>query len=280
MNIVLYVFALISAMSILTYARLQTVLTSLGTKEEYTCYIEDSEQTQINSLQTNQYNKHKGTGRKGGPGERIDASSYLNLIVLTNRNIREKNPVYFQTAKNLFLRLIEGLYEEQEFYESLKETYQNPAEALLSQILTVTEAKPVKNTYDLKGLDLENPDLQELWAKMLEGGASTASSIKCQIGSPNGYRSLLDFVRAKETIQPLRVSMVPKEMLLAIYQDERIVDNIILKRKEFQNQSGTIGSTEQQVASNAFESLFKSRLPKDMNPDNFNFSISQSSARN
>lgn len=281
MNILLYVLTLLTAMSIMTFARLQTFLNVATVRQEYACLMGEEDRIAMNQIQTKLYDTHNGKGTKKENGKKTDATRKVNFILFVNRDLREQNDPAFQTLNTIIKSLMTNLYKKEPFYIKIQETKGDPSEVLMAQITRVADEREgntvVKSLGNLKTLDLQDPELQELFSKMLGGEKEYKEKSSCPKPSKPSYPSLLNYIEIKKhkdgSIQPIRIQLAPPEVIEAIFIDPNIVDEIISTREELRNQSGKLGSTEQQVASQEFERLFKSRLPGNLDQNLFDFTI-------
>lgn len=272
MQVLLFVFSILMAMSLMTYQRVAGFRELSALRHEYSCYMENVEHYAFNEAQIAQYEAHKGKGSSKNESDKaIQASRYLNIQSLFEGSEKEKN---FQTQYNLLSKLIVILYSKKPFYREMEIKRPDFVRELLNTMIQAGKTREPKISHQktLANLELHDAALQDIYAKMLSGNNESKKG-GCGAGTEeDDYDSLLNYLRVKKTVNPIRIQLAPKALLLAIYEDPALVDNMLndINRLRQSVESNKEKKTE---ASLEFERLYKDRLPRDLDPSLFNFSI-------
>lgn len=92
-----------------------------------------------------------------------------------------------------------------------------------------TIKKQLDHAKQLANLELEIEDLQPLFYKVMKG--TIRYSEKKAALQEDEYYSLLSFIAMENTATILSIHKAPRELLLALFPDEKIVDDLIHERK-------------------------------------------------
>lgn len=284
MNILVYVLALLMAISIMTYARLQTFLNIATIRIEYACYMKEHDRLVMNDMQTKQYEKHHGEGKEhDGEGKKTQARRKISFILFVDQTLRGENDSAHKTFDIITRKMLYNFYHNEPFFQKVQESHGDPVNALITSLMKVADNREgkevVRNLGDLKTLDLEDPELQVLFAKMLDGADEYKNAPSCPQPKRKGYPRLLDYIeiikRKDGTVYPIRIQHAPRGIIEAIFDDPNIVEEILVRRDELGKSAGELESPEQQVATQEFESSFKRHLPGNLDQNMFDFTISQ-----
>lgn len=285
MNILPFVLAMLMLISIMTYAKLQVFLGNASLQMEYACSMKSQEIFQINLAQLKLYQKkERGTDKNSkkdhekeealGESGRVEAQSTLNFRAFIDKTAREKSPDHFQAQYAIIKRLIEQLYYHQPFFIQAQQMRGDIVDQLLEAMMEKSQEPQyqdkITQVKHLANIDLENPELQNILIEMLKGYNQAAEILTCGSKSKRAkkiihtYPSLQDFLNVQKA-QPLRLWLAPKEILLAIFDDESFVESMMKSRmeiyrklKKFQNQELKL---QRQVASQDFKALFLGKIP-------------------
>ncbi|GAB4238118.1 MAG: hypothetical protein Tsb0021_17910 [Chlamydiales bacterium] len=305
MNALFYVLVFLTAISITTYSRIQNYLNTVMLQQAYFCFMTQDQREDENELEKKVYQKHQGEKGKKGSTISVNATSKLNFAVFIDPILREKRPEGYLTIRILSIRLIRNIYAKHGFYDDFVQKHGDPAETLINSIMAAAEkngtAKLINSNEELSKLDLEDEELQLLFAKMLSGSEDVAKKKDkltdlCSYEKKENYPRLLDYIEVKKSkeykLQPIRIQTVARPILEAIFIDPYTVQQVIVKRKELIDQFSKErkketkeGSQElhedaaqfnkelHELLSNIFESEFKNRIPRNLPPEMFNFQI-------
>ncbi len=311
MNILLFTTAMVLLLASLTYARLEMYRNLSLLQGEFNRYMMTSERSAINEQAETWYatsvaSKRAGQGQQKGKKQ---ALSRLSFIVFVDSKKQGAYTEEYAQLVALAKRLFAVLYENQSFYEEAKQKNPNIDSELLNSLLLaekLPKEQKISRAADLANLNLENPDLNDLFYKMLQGTMSpdqlpsaTPPLAECQlegyygeeddegiepgkaeeVKSPQGYYSLLDFITLQDAAK-VRVYLASKPLLMAIFGDMGVVNSIIQERCSLYNNvvNGTITSDQ------AMESL-RSRFLSQAQGQGFDekildFTVTKTNPRN
>jgi hypothetical protein len=291
MNVLMFVMTMLMILALLTYARLDAIRSLVSTQKEFERYMEGSERKFLNEKAQERYdmtvvsNRAASTGQPGNPNKPTGASPRLSWSFLTNKN---PNELAAQSQKQLSKELIQILFGQQSFYiEAIKER-PNIIEELFEVLPRVIDQLPkeekIKSANDLANLDLGDKMLNAFFYKLLKGfpKASTThsteeaeSSILNEQSKDNGEDevevqdsfqehqaeenevSLLDYITIKAS-NKIRVYLAPPALLLAIYKDQGVVQEIVRERQNLYREIRQ-GKLENAQATEQFKNNFSRR---------------------
>lgn len=206
------------------------------------------------------------------------ASSKLSFHIFINKQERSTNQSSLETHIHVAERLIELLYGNQLFYKELQLKRPNFVAEILSSLIRESDNFPkISQAKELATIDLKDPELNDAFTKMLKGAYEEPppeEKEKRPYQLASGYYSLLDFITVVPNKLTLRVYLAPKQLLLAIFGNEALVNDILRVRYQlYTNLNNNIVDASQ--ASDEFKGLFgNSSLPYV--PSNFlDFSVSK-----
>lgn len=289
MNILLYITALLAALSIVTYARLGNFINQTAVRQQTACYMGLKDRIAANEAERENYTSQNSSSKneKKEPDKKqqiTKATRKLNFIVFLNKQARDQNDAAYKTIAAITRQLLINLYGNERFFRKVQQSRGDAVEALLSRLIQISEPldeeSSMKDEKELISIDLQDPELRELLAKMLKGD-SIPEVENCAKPLRSGYPSLLTFVDVKkEKILPIRIQLAPRELIEAIFIDPNTIEEVLTMRKQLQRQTGKMGSVEQQVASQQFERVFRSRIPRNLDPNMFDFTITTTAVKN
>ncbi len=266
MNIILLIFAFISTISLITYAQLANLRELAAVRKEYACYMETQERAAFIEAQNRLYdNYHRKGKEKDGDGTRVSASRKLNLHSFL---YAQEDSIRSYTIDTILKNLLDILYQEQTFYIELKEKRPYFVEELIQKLKnSLNEDKKfnLDKPANLCNIELHDEELQYFLALILSG-------TQTQCGETEGIHSLEPLIETKKTVDPIRIQLTSKEMLLAIYRNSQIVDEILAKREELQRKVKK-DLSQKTTASQQFKDLYENLIPQGFDPSFFNFEI-------
>lgn len=269
MNILLYVTTLLMLLSILTYARLENFKALIGIQTGFVYYMGSIEHQMISDSASIWYEKLKpGTKNSGEAAERNNkACSRLSVHLFLKADERNKYPAEYKQTRELLKQLMADLFSKAKFYEEIVATRPNFRDEILDEIQRAIEALPkdkkVASPGELLNLEFTSNELHLAFYEMMNGmpkeslievvgpiispktvivgsdsdseeDTDESSNETDEVHAPPGNVSLLDFLTARPVLQ-VRVFLAPRPLLLAIYKDATIVDQVIEKRQELYN---------------------------------------------
>ena len=183
-----------------------------------------------------------------------------------------------QTIRIVLKRLIQELYSNQEFYKEEHENLPDFDEIFINELISasknqelLTGKKKMKDVSDLGKYQLHDKGLDHFLYAIMRG-----DKLRHNLTSRNGqygYYSLANFVRANKSEKPLSVYLAPRPVLMALYQSQEIVDNIMETRNQIcSTLSGDISQKEKLGLE--FKNLFSGLLPDDIHTIELSFNVS------
>lgn len=241
MQILLFVIAIMSALAILTYARLETFLSQSLLQNEYKKTIQISVQKQPNKIWDDLYDTYVGSTKDSSPSTEKKTNLSSKLYVGAFLNPTEAASPEFAGTRQVLQRLIHQLYSSHSFYQEFiqkqslegkteEDTLDWLFETLMENRKKASEQKTsISDPIQLALIEVPDPLLRHFFIKMLEGAGSYNSTDANEAGQ--GIPSLADYISVKGS-KKTGIYIAKKELLLAIFKDPRLVEEILLKRSE------------------------------------------------
>ena len=166
MNVLIFVMTMLMLLSLMTYARLNLYRKMAIYEIFFNNYMKNDERAYMNAAMETQYKKTKGSTKDKkdkNNAPKINATARLSLILLTDKNMREKKPKEWEQTKLLLKNLIRGLYRDEPFFKEASR--RNPhfdddlITALVQTVDALPEKKKIKKATDLANLTLADKDL-------------------------------------------------------------------------------------------------------------------------
>lgn len=297
-------------LSLMTYARFETYRNSQIFQVFFNNYMEKDERGYVNLGAEKQYAATKGSSKDGSGGSqpKVNANRRISLALLASKDKREKQAKDWAQERLLLKNLINVLYNDQPFFQQvIQERPQVVDELINSLVQTIDglpENKKLKKAEELANLKLGDPLLDLLFYKILHGAPykevikeqpsllpeqkeekkgeaedddSSVQSESEEFKSTKGYFSLLDFVNVSPTLK-IRVYLAPREVLMAIFNDQGIVDEMMLQRKALYKQANADGDLK--ALSETFQNQFEQRRPQDIDKSMLDFSVTKTNPDN
>lgn len=296
MNVLPIVISLILLMAALTYHQMDSFLTRSVLRLEALCTLQNASQESTNQRQLQLYEKSEvKSGKTKEQNGKVDALKSINLTLFANAAKKDIGPD-LQIHEILLKRLIAVLYGDRPFFQEAEQRRPDLIEELTAKIFEklqekVSENKGLRKVEKLANLQLDDPELELIFAKMLapvqtpESFAAECASKEAKPVKKRYYPTLLDFVTfASGESKPYRVWLMPKELLLAVYQDPQVVSELMETRKALY---GEIRKADKEIrprvieqSSSEFRVKFQAYLPFDMPQPLFNFEASNTDPKN
>ncbi len=287
MNVLLFVFALLMILGMTSYAKMQTFLVGTGLQGQYLEHMQQKRQNLVADQQYLLYQNYTGIEsdkpdeEEQEPKTQVKAVSKINVALFLNKQLSEQHGADAENAKILFLRLVEILYGKQEFYKEMLHKRPHFMEQLIAELIDKCADLPknLQNVKQLANLKLSDEQLQEVLAKMLLGNMPAE---KKQLKADQ-YPPLGEFISCSKAKKPFRLQLLPPELLLALYEDENIVKDIMKKRDSYFNQVKNKYKTEFNNLSSKLQDEFKyefeTKAPLGFE-NMINYEISKSTPKN
>lgn len=267
MNIILLIFAFISTISLITYAQLSNLRELAAVRKEYACYMENQERADFIAAQNKLYDEYHREGKKKEEdgSKPIQASRKLNLYSFL---FAQEDSTRSYTIDMILKNLLDILYGEQTFYIKLKEKRPYFVEELIQKLKSALKEDKkfdLDKPANLCNIELHDEEFQYFLALILSG-----TQTKC--GETEGVHSLEPLIETKKNVLPIRIQLTSKEMLLAIYRNPQVVNEILDRRHELQKLVER-DLSQKTTASQSFKESFENLIPRGFDLSFFNFEI-------
>lgn len=307
MNILLFVMTMLMLLTSLTYARLENFRSHSLLQVQFENYIQNTERSIFNEKAVNLYEKtpvkSKVKGDAADKAPKSNASPRISWHMVVNADARQKDPEAFQRIMELNRKLFLVLYKDQPFFIKAQDDRPNIIDEMIMAIMHAAENPPsgltLKKTADLANLDLGDALLNDLTYKVFKGLPRAPEPPKKQVQetvvqetvvlapgdleeqvkedsdefkSDIGYDSLLDYITLRPT--KIRLYLAPKVLLLAIVEDETIVNEILELRYNLYREMMNKSKTARQKATDSFKSAVTSRIA-NLDEALFDFSVTK-----
>ena len=293
MNILLYVLTMIMVLTALTYSRLESFRGYFGVQAGFKTYMQTTEREPIRLIAKRWYHDITLSTHKSDDRSKANtASPRLSFYTILNKEARLQNPDLHAQIREIAKKLMTILYHEKKTFIHMDEKNPQFLDALLDELeaasdkfYTDNEWKNVK-TEVLSNLTLENQELRNVLYSMLKGVStysdpkkeqkkftfqkpvakkkvSSDEELAASIESKEsrgeaGYDSLINFLTVNKKLK-IRVFLASPQLLMAIYEDQKIVDEIVKERYSIyeQLQGGLNKSEGTQIFTNRFSQMGK-----------------------
>lgn len=283
MNVLVTVIAYLMLLTMLTFLRIEEYRQFMGFKQQF---VERFEQRAGNSYfkrAKEQYDRM--TVSRGGTkkeSEAKDASSAkIPMQFFVDRKKGAEDPELTRQYRSLMKRLMMQQYAAEPFFISAVEERPGLLDDLMVKIEESAAQLPmkerIKKPQELANLDLQDPLLNEVLYKMLRGNVTREERRR---GVKGGYLSLTDFLSGgKET--KIRVYLAPREILLALFEEPDLVEEIVQMRLQIWKQLNGMkeGKNGKEAVSEQFRQFIESRSPMGVNPRMVSYGVSKTDPR-
>lgn len=282
MNILPLILGLVLMLSVLTVERLEKFKNQSIIQKEYQHFLKENERQVFNWRQKHLF------------GESQKSFKQLTFRYIYDKKAREKHSNEANQYRILMIELMKNVYKEAAFYKELERKRSNFLEEMLNEIEKASELafkdsskRFIRETKDLARLKLEDPELQQAFYHMLKGtiardkleaervelkekGEELPSRMK-----EKAYVSLLTYItidgNARSTPPTIKIARAPREILIAIFEKEEVVENLMSRREE-------LGANKDSGADELFKSEFVGKVRQGIDEKLLNFELSPNSA--
>lgn len=269
MNLLIFILSLIMMLSVMTYSRLENFTKNHIQAQEWRWIMKESERDVYNRRQaqcnaeinkTNKTNKDNPTPPpseeqkkeesanplpEGKTETQKNGSGKISLAWLLNKDLREKKADAFQNMSTIIQTMIVEAWGNQPFYKKLDQERPGFVKLMLQDMVESVEKykatdkrKKVSTLDDLLFISWSDLSLKEAYGRMLQESLiydRSQDKTKPAEGrgvSPKGFQSLRDYFEFKEN-DKIRLWLASRPVLMALFSDEQIVNNIIDTRTEY-----------------------------------------------
>ena len=274
MQILPLVLALVLMISILTIEKLEKFKNQTIVHNEYRTFLKENERQVFNKREKSLFGQNEKSLRQ------------LSFRFLYDKEARKRDETITKQYRMLNMELMRVLYSETAFFKKLEKKRPHFLEEMLTAIEHAADEAPekmIRRIHDIAKLDLDDPELQEAFYRMLKGTISRKNleekkdneeKKESLIDKEKTYVSLLTFINdygtEKNPVPKIKVQHAPRELLKAIYNNDEVVEALLLKRKELAE-----GQNEQ--ASMEFETEFKDKRRPGIDERLLDFKITSNS---
>jgi hypothetical protein len=317
MNVLLFVTAMIMVLSMLTYAKLEMYRSFSLLQSQFTSFMEETERGYINTTAVWWYENSPAVRRSNPPNPptaRGGARSRLSFIVFIDRTKQAQYAQVYPKIVLLSKKLMLYLYKDQPFFKETLQLRPDILDGFLMSLMAASEALPteqrIKKAADLANLNFGDPLLNSFSYFVLKGSPfpeekeneevkqveplQTEFIIKETNGeaddengdpnkkedymSPEGYYSLLDYITVEDAIK-IRVFLASKPLLMAIFDNQDVVNSIIAMRYDLYRKVVS-GSVNPQNASTQFKTATSSKSDPNFDDSILDYSVTKTNPRN
>lgn len=294
MNILPFVSTLLLMLFILTFTKLDLFKSWIAIQSKYIYSMKVDEINSFNEIQTQLYKNNKGTPPEENNSTkpaRATGTQFLNWYIFLTTS--DKTDPIVATTEILTQRVLFLLFQEQSFFQDKLAKNPHFVHELVTKIREKASdpkyVKKIKKITDFASIDLADEELSELFSKMLDCQSISTKALEEIEHAPNSrrriekapkaYQSLKSVTTLNSKSHEIRLFTAQKVLLLAIFEDPHLVEEIIAKRKELyksidhlKGASLTVPLTD---ATREFSDSFKGRIPKNLDPSLFNFTVTK-----
>jgi len=249
------------------------------------------------------------TDTSSQPINKAKSSTHLNIRILINPVDRAADEKLYQQVRQWTKNLMTVLYKDQRFFLDMMQTRPSFMDEILDNLYQTVQNLPldqkIKKVNDLANLTLGN-GLEETFYFMLKGcpnfdlasqplfsppliTENVNTSIQNQdddadnaqeaeeYSAGKGYSSILNYVTLGPSGQ-IRVYLASKELLLAIFGQPDVVDNIINTRYQLYLQVKRDDNFKASEATQQFANQFKGSI-QNADESLFDFKVSKTNPR-
>lgn len=236
MNVLIFVMSMLMLLVMITFGRLESFRSHSFVQVKFKEYMKHSERDYINESAMKRYRDTVATRSEKKEKEQREnskASSKLSFNIFVDKKERDGNPQKLAVHLNTAHYLIDFLYRDQEFYQKLEALRPNFVSEMLSALIVQSESLPkINHVKELATIDLKDPELNDAFTHMLAGAyvEPPKGEDKRPIKLRDGYYSLQDFITVKENKLELRVFLASRQLLMVVYGNPSLVNEIIRVR--------------------------------------------------
>lgn len=206
----------------MTYARIDRFVAFSSLRIQYEDFMKNSERRWGNERELKNYLKNKKDGQKNN--QSLDSISKLNISPLLKVRLEEgQGNLEIQFIRTVLGRLIENLYGRLPFYRSVAGKVASIPDVVIDQIIQQSKEPlcetPLKKIDQLARIEFFDPDMREMYVKMLKGS--------------DAYPSLVRFLTLKKKeMTKLRLFLAEYPLLVAVFNNPDTARAFRLQRTE------------------------------------------------
>lgn len=272
MNILPFVLALLLVLSAVSVEKLERFKSLMAVQHAYQFYLD-----QLDRKALNEHQKNMGKWSKATSGRQL-SFSYFYL-----KEMREGEKA--KQMRQITVDLIKVLYGEAAFFKALESRRPHFVDEMLDDFIAsadqLTDVEKIRRIEEIRRIRLSDPELQHAFYQMLKGTTTREQWHDMQCGEKKmlsdrnrekGYFSLLDFLKHEKNNAAIKIRHAPRELLLAIFGKEEVVEAIVARRKEL-NPKNTPDASVQ------FASEFKGKQKPGISDELLDFNLTTANIR-
>lgn len=267
MYILPLVFSLLIILSILTIEKMDKFKNSYLVQKKYEQVITQQEKLEFNKRQLKLFGNNPISYRQ------------ITFRPFLFKKIRDDSPERYKQYRQITVELIRIIYGNAAFYKEIEQRRPDFVNELLDAIQISADQMHkdgIKRIQDVMRIKLNEQDLQEVFYRMLKGTIE-----KNELKSTNDphianhkktYMSLLTFINFDGIDNKIKLGLAPKELLLAIYGKEDLVNKLIEMRIELSKNLAN-QKIDQKEATEKFKTEFEGKQKEGISADLLEFTI-------
>lgn len=268
MNVLPLVFSFLALLTLLTYSRLSGFVVTKAIHQEYGQFIENFQEGVQAQAAVHKYQALSQSFDKDAPPKsRVRAHRCLNLAHLTSND----------DVALILKNLIVTLFAKAPFYEEA--ILENPMivdEVIRAMQKALQETNGIKKS-ELCTLELQDEKLQRFFYKLLKDRERLKDEEDEELlVAEEATRIFNEVIIFNPEKLPIRVYLANPVLLQAIFQNEKVVQEIIESRKSYYKMVKK-NPDRKEALTEEFTSRFAALLPPPFQPSLLNWEISQTS---
>lgn len=280
----MFVMSMLMLLVLITYGRLENFRNFAFVQIQFKEYMEESERAYLNEEAKKRYQKTVATKSEKNENdnrEKNPASSKLSFNLFVDKEERNNRQDQLETQINLARSLMIYLYGDQSFFKEMEEKRPNFLNEIFAALIRESEELPkLKKTKEIATIDLKDPDLNEVFTRMLKGAYEKPPPKEEQrpLKLKEGYYSLLDFITVDKNKLKLRVFLLSRQLLAVTFGSPQVVEDIITTRNAlYRNVKNNV--LDANSASNEFKGLYGNSQQPFVPAEILDFGVSKTNPR-
>lgn len=256
MHLLMTTFAFLIIFSIFSYAQLQKLKEDGITGSIYAGCFEKSIDELAGKLRKKAYYVHQklDSNKKSSQEHKERLHSYLYIASLIQQpDTQPQETAESKAAYTLLKSTIFALYKNKAFFIEA-EMDEAKVDNLLAMLFLNAKDLPIKNFVkspeSLANVPLNNKIYEGVLYKMLKGNTPPNAAADAPFINPENYKSLTHFIRFNKANSIISVYLAPVEILIALFKDPKIVEQVITARDEVFKEQQKEKSADKQTSPN------------------------------
>ncbi|MBB64317.1 MAG: hypothetical protein CMO81_04565 [Waddliaceae bacterium] len=241
MNVLPYIFAILTALSLLTYSRYQSYV------DERAFDFQMRREIQIDLERGKHLNQSEKSYFLSSPGkaasqesesvsfeeelsEQIDRKNYLSSRLDLRSLFSKETKAETAFVREFLTKLIDQVYGKQEFFSELDSKYGFLAQRLVDELISKSRGIDgevlVISDSSFRSIDFQDSDLQRLWYRMMRGSGLTDGT-----RAYPSLESLVGINKSHQVSEPICIYLAEPKVLDVLFEDTIFVDQLLSFRK-------------------------------------------------